>query len=68
MCKILNEAVPAGEYVVAIHLLYHACLFQALLSGLSAGRMGETSLAAGVKHSCIMLIIALVVFSFIIIV
>jgi flagellar protein FlaJ len=48
-------------------LLYHACLIQAVFSGLIAGQMGEASLAAGVKHSCIMLIIALVTFSFIIV-
>ena len=47
-------------------LLYHACLIQAFFSGLIAGQMGESSLAAGVKHSCVMLIIALVIFSFII--
>ena len=49
-------------------LLYHACLIQALFSGLIAGQMGEASLAAGVKHSCILLIIALVTFSFIIVI
>ena len=48
-------------------LLYHACLIQAIFSGLIAGQMGEASLAAGVKHSCIMLIISLVTFSFIIV-
>ena len=47
-------------------LLYHACLVQALFSGLIAGQMGESSLAAGVKHSCILLIISLVTFNFII--
>jgi len=49
-------------------LLYHACLIQALFSGLIAGQMGESSLAAGVKHSCILLIIALVTFNFILVV
>ncbi len=49
-------------------LLYHACLIQAFFSGLIAGQMGEASLAAGVKHSCILLIIALITFSFIIVV
>ena len=46
-------------------LLYHACLVQAIFSGLIAGQMGESSLAAGVKHSCILLIIALVTFNFV---
>lgn len=48
-------------------LLYHACLVQALFSGLIAGQMGESSLAAGVKHSCVLLIIALVTFNFVLI-
>jgi archaeal flagellar protein FlaJ len=48
-------------------LLYHACLIQALFSGLVAGQMGESALAAGVKHSCVLLIIALVAFNFVLI-
>ncbi|NMB79922.1 MAG: secretion system protein [Methanomicrobiales archaeon] len=48
-------------------LLYHACLIQALFSGLIAGQMGESALSAGVKHSCILLIIALVAFNFVLI-
>jgi len=47
-------------------LIYHACLIQGLFSGLLAGHMGEGSLTAGVKHVCILLIIALVVFNTII--
>ena len=49
-------------------LLYHAVLIQALFSGLIAGQMGESSLSAGVKHSCILLIIALITFNFVIVV
>jgi len=45
-------------------LLYHACLVEALFSGLIAGQMGESSLASGVKHSCILLVIALIGFNF----
>lgn len=48
-------------------LLYHACLVQAIFSGLIAGQMGESSVAAGVKHSCVLLVIALVTFNFIIV-
>jgi flagellar protein FlaJ len=48
-------------------ILYHACLMQALFSGLIAGQMGESSLAAGVKHSCVLLIIALVTFNVILV-
>jgi len=48
-------------------LLYHACLVQALFSGLIAGQMGESSLAAGVKHACILLVISLITFNFILV-
>jgi flagellar protein FlaJ len=48
-------------------LLYHACLVQALFSGLIAGQMGESAVSAGVKHSCVLLIIALVAFNFVLI-
>ena len=47
-------------------LLYHTCLVQALFSGMIAGQMGEASLGAGVKHSCVLLIISLITFNFII--
>jgi flagellar protein FlaJ len=49
-------------------LLYHACLVQAVFSGLIAGQMGESALAAGVKHSCILLIISLIAFNFVLVV
>jgi len=48
-------------------LLYHACLIQAFFSGLIAGQMGQGSIAAGVKHSCVLLIIALIVFNFVLV-
>jgi flagellar protein FlaJ len=48
-------------------LLYHVCLVQALFSGLIAGQMGESSLGSGVKHACILLIIALVTFNFVLV-
>ena len=48
-------------------LLYHACLIQAFFSGLIAGQMGESSLAAGVKHACVLLLITIVIFNFILV-
>ncbi len=48
-------------------LLYHACLVQAFFSGLIAGQMGESSLSAGVKHACVLLIISLLVFNVILV-
>jgi len=47
-------------------LLYHTCLVQALFSGLIAGQMGEGSIGAGVKHSCVLLIVSLITFNYII--
>jgi len=44
-------------------LLFHACLIQALFSGLIAGEMGEGSIRAGVKHAAVMVFIAFVIFT-----
>jgi len=44
-------------------ILYHACIIQALFSGIIAGQMSEVSLEAGIKHSCILIIITLVIFN-----
>jgi len=44
-------------------LLYHTCLVQAICSGLVAGFMGEESAYAGLKHGCIMLVLALICFN-----
>ena len=63
------RGVPTAEMISGdtfALLVYHACLIQGLFSGLLAGYMGEGSLKAGVKHSCILLIIALVAFNTII--
>jgi|GEM_PF-3863839 len=40
---------------------------QTLLSGLIAGQMGESLVAAGVKHACVLLIISLIAFNFVIV-
>jgi len=54
------QALSASSF----HLLvYHACLIQAVFSGLLAGQMAEGSLKAGIKHVCILLLIALVAFN-----
>jgi flagellar protein FlaJ len=47
-------------------LMYHACIIEAIFSGLIAGQMSESSVAAGVKHSCILLVIALIAFNYVI--
>jgi flagellar protein FlaJ len=76
LANISVEGMPASGALSGIgsipittfgRILYHACLMQALFSGLIAGQMGESSIAAGVKHSCVLLLIALVTFNFIIV-
>jgi flagellar protein FlaJ len=76
LANISTQGLPAtgalsgiGSIPVATfgRLLYHACLIQALFSGLIAGQMGESSVAAGIKHACILLIISLVAFNFILV-
>lgn len=44
-------------------LFYHAVVIQAICSGLIAGLMGESSLSAGVKHACIMVFAAFLIFA-----
>jgi len=77
LANISTQGLPASGALSGIgsipvitfsRLLYHACLVQAIFSGLIAGQMGESSLAAGVKHSCILLIIALIAFNFVLVV
>lgn len=53
-----NTAIATFE-----RLLFHACLIQALFSGLIAGEMGEGSIRAGVKHAAVMVFIAFVIFT-----
>ena len=76
LAKISSSGLPTSGPLSGVgsipvitfsRLLYHACLVQAIFSGLIAGQMGESSLAAGVKHSCAMLIIALIAFNFILV-
>ncbi|WP_338094872.1 type II secretion system F family protein [Methanorbis furvi] len=43
-------------------LIYHSVVIHGFCSGLVAGMMGEGSVLAGVKHSCIMMAIAMIVF------
>lgn len=47
-------------------LLFHLSIIQAFFSGLVAGKMGEGSVKAGVKHAAVMLAVALVIFAFVV--
>jgi flagellar protein FlaJ len=49
-------------------ILYHACLIQALFSGIIAGQMSEVSLESGIKHSCVLIIITMVIFNIVLII
>ena len=55
--------VSASSIKAILRLMFHSVVLQALLSGLIAGQMGEGSIKAGIKHSCIMMVIALVIFN-----
>jgi flagellar protein FlaJ len=61
----LSGITPTGLQSIK-RLMYHAVLVQAFFSGLIAGQMGEGSLKSGIKHSCIMLIITLLTFNYVI--
>jgi flagellar protein FlaJ len=76
LANISTKGIPATGALAGIgsiptvtfgRLLYHACLIQALFSGLIAGQMGESTIAAGVKHSCVLLVISLVAFNFVLV-
>lgn len=63
-----GAAVPTLGAISAMtygRLFYHAVIIQAICSGLLAGLMGESSLTAGVKHSCIMVLAAFLIFAII---
>ncbi len=61
----ISGGVSFGKTSIATfeRLLFHACLIQALFSGLIAGEMGEGSIRAGVKHAAAMIFIAFVIFT-----
>jgi flagellar protein FlaJ len=77
LANVSTSGVPAGGALSGLgevpvktigRLLYHACLVQAIFSGLIAGQMGESAVSAGVKHACVLLIVALVTFNYLLIV
>jgi len=57
------SGVSAENIQAILRLMFHSVVLQSLLSVLIAGQMGEGSLKAGIKHSCIMMVIALVIFN-----
>ena len=44
------------------NVMFHMCLIQGLLGGLVAGKMGEGSVAAGLKHSLILMTVGFIIF------
>lgn len=55
--SILNISVPTLKKTV-----FHMTLVEAIFGGLAAGKIGESSIIAGVKHVVVMLILAVVAF------
>jgi flagellar protein FlaJ len=47
-------------------MMFHMSIMQGLFGGLIAGKMGEGALGAGLKHSLILIVIAFLIFLFII--
>ncbi|QYZ79604.1 secretion system protein [Methanofollis formosanus] len=63
---ILSGVGSAALVSTFEYLLFHISLVQAFFSGLVAGKMGEGSVKAGVKHAAVMLAVALAVFAFLV--
>jgi len=55
--SILNISVPTLKKTV-----FHMTLVEAIFGGLAAGKIGESSIIAGVKHVVVMMILAVVAF------
>lgn len=73
--QVDTQGIPQGSALAGVgalgiqsieRLMYHSVVIQAIFSGLIAGQMGESSLKAGIKHSCVMLVLSLIAFNFII--
>jgi len=62
MCAIGNSLGFSGENVYFKTLFFFMALVQGASSGILAGVIGEGKVAAGIKHSAIMIVSALVVF------
>jgi flagellar protein FlaJ len=60
----LNTAMLSSEE--ARKLFFHMSIIQALFSGLVAGKMGEGTISAGLKHSVVMLIAGYIALKFLI--
>jgi flagellar protein FlaJ len=60
----MNTALLSNEE--ARKLFFHMSIVQALFSGLVAGKMGEGTISAGLKHSVIMLIAGYIALKFLI--
>lgn len=56
----LMSGFDKGEYIM---LFFHAAMIQGFGSGLVAGKMGAGSIASGLKHSVIMMVVSYFVFT-----
>ncbi|MDD1776422.1 MAG: type II secretion system F family protein [Candidatus Methanomethylicus sp.] len=56
-----------GDYLTYRRIFFYMALLQALFSGLVAGKLGEGFMAAGFKHSIVMMLMSLVIFILIIV-
>ena len=56
--------LPATSTMELQRIFLHLTLFQGFFGGLVAGKMGEGSISAGMKHSLIMMILGYIVLKF----
>jgi flagellar protein FlaJ len=57
-------SVPTSSPADLKHIFLHLTLVQGFFSGLVAGKMGEGSVSAGLKHSLVMMLLGFVVLKF----
>ena len=63
ICAMLGD-IPPGISCYYIALFFSVVVIQGLFTGLIAGQLGENSAIAGIKHSIIMVFVAIGVFFF----
>lgn len=61
--SMIGSGMGAGVSIDLYNrLIYHSVVIHGFCSGIVAGMMGEGSVLAGVKHSCVMVAVAMIVF------
>ncbi|RLG21805.1 hypothetical protein DRN74_00040 [Candidatus Micrarchaeota archaeon] len=64
VAKIMGGQTQEVAEADFLTLFFHLALIEAVFAGLISGQMGEGSIIAGIKHSVILVVITMLVFSF----